>query len=173
MTADAFKTLAPGASLENTFDLATVTDLSAGGVFEVVSEGAFPVAKPGTTELSSAKLAFRSNQLSITVDGEKAAKVEPAVKILEERTLVTSCSGSQNTALRNALTNARTLSLNAANAAQSGSASKFQEYYKTTATSARNTVAARFRGVATQAGSTTGGGTRYYCTDPYGYCDPK
>ncbi|KAI4157973.1 MAG: hypothetical protein LQ342_007867 [Letrouitia transgressa] len=171
--ADAFKTLAPGSTLENTFDVAAVTDLSAGGVFEVVSEGAFPVAKPGTTELSPTRLAFRSNQLAITVDGAKAAKVEAAIKILDERTVLRSCSGSWSTTLRTALTNARTLSLNAASAAQSGSAAKFQEYFKTTSSSARNTVAARFRGVATQAGSTNSGSTSYYCNDPYGYCEPN
>ncbi|KAL8709215.1 MAG: hypothetical protein Q9220_005957 [cf. Caloplaca sp. 1 TL-2023] len=173
LTDAAFVTLAPGATLESTFELAAVTDLSAGGAFEVVAEGAVPLASADSTSLSGSKLAFRSNKLSITVDGAAAARVAPAVHILDERTVITSCGGTQGTTLRNALSRAVTLANNAANAAQSGSAAKFQEYFKTTATSARNTVAARFRGVATQAGSTTSGGTRYYCTDPYGYCDPK
>ena len=173
LSEEAFASLAPGATLESTFELASVTDLAAGGAFEVIAEGAVPLATAGSTTLSGAKLIFRSNKLSITVDGAAAAKVAPAVHILDERTILTSCSGSQGTSLRNALSRAVTLSNNAANAATSGSASKFQEYFKTTAASARTTVANRFRGVATQAGSTTSGGTRYYCTDPYGYCDPK
>ncbi|KAL8995916.1 MAG: hypothetical protein Q9169_004452 [Polycauliona sp. 2 TL-2023] len=173
ITEDAFAVLAPGATLENTFELAAVTDLSAGGPFEVIAEGAAPLAPFGSTELSGSQVSFRSNKLSITVDGSAAARVAPAVHLLDERTLVTSCSGTQGTVLRNALANSQRLSTAAANAAQSGSAAKFQEYFKTTTTRARNTVAARFRGCATQSGSTTGGGTRYYCGDPYGYCSPK
>lgn len=173
LTEDAFATLASGATLESTFDVAAVTDLSAGGAFEIVAEGAVPLAAADSTELSGANLAFRSNKLSINVDGAAAARVAPAVRILDERTITTSCAGSQGTSLYNALSRAVTLSNNAANAAASGSASKFQEYFKTTTASARTTVANRFRGIAAQAGSTTNGGTRYYCTDPYGYCDPK
>ncbi|KAI4243660.1 MAG: hypothetical protein L6R42_010690, partial [Xanthoria sp. 1 TBL-2021] len=170
LSEEVFATLAPGATLENTFELAAVTDLSAGGAFEVVAEGAVPLASAGSTELSGSQLTFRSNKLSITVDGAAAARVAPAVHILDDRTVVTSCGGSQGTALSTALANSQRLSNAAANAAQSGSAAKFQEYFKTTTTSARDTVAARFRGVATQSGSTTNGGTRYYCGDPYGYC---
>ena len=173
LTEDAFTSLAPGATLEGTFDLASVTDLSAGGVFEVIAEGAIPLASADSTELSGSKVAFRSNKLSINVDGAFAAKVAPAIHLLDDRTVLTSCSGSANTALRQALSQAVTLANNAATAATSGSTSKFQEYFKTTSSSTRSTVAARFRGVATQAGSTTSGGTRYYCNDPYGYCDPK
>lgn len=173
LSEDVFATLAPGATLENTFELAAVTDLSAGGAFEVVAEGAVPLASAGSTQLSGSEVTFRSNKLSIAVDGAAAARVAPAVHLLDDRTIVTSCGGSQGAALNTALANAQRLSNAAATAAQSGSATKFQEYFKTTASSTRNTVAARFRGVAAQAGSTTNGGTRYYCGDPYGYCSPK
>lgn len=173
LSEDSFASLAPGATLESTFELASVTDLSAGGTFEVVTEGAVPLAPAGSTELSDGRLTFRSNKLSITVDGAAAARVAPAVKTLNGRTILTSCAGAQDTSLRNALSNAVRLSNSAANAAASGSATKFQEYFKTTATDARTTVANRFRGVAFQAGSTTNGSTRYYCGDPYGYCSPK
>ncbi|KAI4287116.1 MAG: hypothetical protein L6R35_003631, partial [Caloplaca aegaea] len=152
LTEDAFATLAPGATLENTFELAAVTDLSAGGTFEVVSEGAAPLAQAGSTDLMPGeKLVFRSNKLSIDVDGAAAARVAPAIQVGDDARTVVSCSAS---------------------AQASGSAAKFQEYFKTTAASARNSVAARFRAIAAEAGSTNGGGTRYYCTDPYGYCSP-
>ena len=173
LTADAFTVLAPGATTESNFDLASVTDMKAGGVFEVVAEGAFAVAAADSTSLSAQKVPYRSNKLSITVDGAAAAKVAPAIKVLDDRTVETSCSGTQKTALTNALARAVQLSNAASTAATSGSASKFNEYFKTTATSARNTVAARYKGVAAQAGSTTNGATTYYCTDPYGYCDPN
>lgn len=113
---DAFATLAPGATLESTFDLAAVTDLAAGGAFEVVAEGAVPLAASGT-DLEGGKLVFRSNKLSIDVDGAAAARVAPAVHLLDDRTIVTSCAGDQGTTLRNALARAVTLSNNAANAA--------------------------------------------------------
>ncbi|KAL8848222.1 MAG: hypothetical protein Q9221_006740 [Calogaya cf. arnoldii] len=173
LSEEVFASLAPGATLENTFELAAVTDLSAGGAFEVVAEGAVPLASAGSTELSGSQVTFRSNKLSITVDGAAAARVAPAVHILDDRTIVTSCGGSQGSALTTALANSQRLATAAANAAQSGSAAKFQEYFKSTTTTARNTVSARFRGVATQSGSTTSGGTRYYCSDPYGYCSSK
>ncbi|KAL9011607.1 MAG: hypothetical protein Q9173_003568 [Seirophora scorigena] len=174
LTEDAFATLAPGATLENTFELAAVTDLSEGGKFEVVSEGAVPLANAGSTELiPDAKLAFRSNTLKIDVDGAAAARVPAAIRGDLAKTVVSCAVTAQGTTLQNALSRAVTLSNNAANAAASGSAAKFQEYFKTTAASARNSVAARFRAVAAQAGSTTNGGTQYYCSDPYGYCSPK
>ncbi|KAL6713807.1 hypothetical protein ACLMJK_008299 [Lecanora helva] len=173
LTTDAFTSLAPGATTESTFDLAAVTDLKAGGAFEVIAEGAFAVAAADATSLSDSKVAYRSNTLSITVDGAAAAKVAPAIKILDDRTVETSCSGAHKTSLTNALSRAVQLSNAAANAATSGSAAKFNEYFKTTAASARNTVAARLRGVAAQAGSINSGSTRYYCSDPYGYCDPN
>lgn len=168
---DAFFKLAPGASTESIFDLAAVTDLRAGGPFEVIAEGALAVADGSS--LSSSKVTYRSNTLSINVDGTYAAKVAPAIKPLDTRTIETSCSGANDVSLDNALSRCVTLSTNAANAAASGSAAKFQEYFKTTDQGVRNTVAARLRGVANQARSTTSGTTRYYCTDPYGYCDPN
>ncbi|KAL8941112.1 MAG: hypothetical protein Q9216_002444 [Gyalolechia sp. 2 TL-2023] len=173
LTEDAFATLEPGATLENTFEVAAVTDLSAGGAFELISEAAVPLAKAGSTDLSDSKLVFRSNKLKIDVDGAAAARVAPAVVTDTSRTIVSSCAGANGDTLRAALSRSVTLSNNAANAAASGSAAKFQEYFKTTATTARNTVAARFRAVARESGSTTGGRTRYYCNDPYGYCSPN
>ncbi|KAL8903087.1 MAG: hypothetical protein Q9207_004166 [Kuettlingeria erythrocarpa] len=113
---DAFATLEPGATLESTFDLAAVTDLAAGGAFEVVAEGAVPLAS-GTEIVAGEQLVFRSNKLSIDVDGAAAARVAPAVHLLDDRTIVTSCGGDQGTTLRNALARAVTLSNNAANAA--------------------------------------------------------
>ncbi|KAL8915285.1 MAG: hypothetical protein Q9172_006903 [Xanthocarpia lactea] len=173
ITEEAFASLAPGATLETTFEVAAVNDLSAGGNFELVTEGAVPLASAGSTELSGDKVTFRSNKLSINVDGSAAARIAPAVRLLNDRTIVTSCAGAQGTALNNALANSQRLANAAASAAQSGSAAKFQEYFKTTASTARNTVAARFRGVASQSVSGSNGTTRYYCSDPYGYCSPN
>ena len=173
LTEDAFLTIAPGETAERTFDIAAVTDLSAGGNFEIASEGAIPLATSNLTELSGDKIFYRSNTLSVNVDGAEAARVAPAVKPLDRRTNIASCSGTRLTALQNALSNSVRLSNNAANAAQSGSASKFSEYFKTTDSGTRTNVANRFRAVASQSSTTNSGSTTYYCTDPYGYCSPK
>ena len=174
LTSDAFTTLAAGKTIEETINLASIADLSAGGDYDVFAGGAIPLAAPGTTKLSGDVVTYDSNLLTIQVDGAAAAKVERAIKPLDKRTLEESCSNSAyNSALQKALRQAVTLANNAATAATSGSASKFNEYFKTTSSSVRSTVAARFRGVANQAGSTTGGGTFYYCTDVYGDCSSK
>ena len=47
---------------------------------------------------------------------------------------------------------------------------RFSEYYKTTASSTRTTVANRLTAVANECGSSTSGATTYYCTDVYGDC---
>ena len=169
----AFSTLTAGQTVSDTIDLASIADLSAGGTYEVATAGSVPLAHVGSTELNGESVYFESNTLSIEVDGAKASAVSKAVDLarLAKRTQVQAgCSSAQSTALRNALSQAVTLANNAATAATSGSASKFNEYFKTTATATRSTVAARLRGVATQAGSTTSGATKYYCTDVYGDC---
>ena len=173
LSEDAFVTIAPGETVESTFDVAATADLSAGGVFEIASEGAIPIATANRTELSDSKIYFKSNTLSLNVDGAEAAKVAPAVKPLDKRTRVAGCSGASNSNLLTALSNSQRLSNAAANAAASGSASKFSEYFRTTSSDARTRVRDRFRAVAAESSSSSTGRTTYYCNDPYGYCSPK
>ena len=173
LTAEAFTTLAAGQTVSEVINLASVADLSAGGVYEVFATGAIPLATAGTTTLSGQAVTYNSNKLSITVDGAAAARVEKAVKALVDRTILGSCSGTPDSATRAALANVVTIANNAANAAASGSATKFSEYFKTTSQTTRDNVAARLRAVAREAASTTTGNTRYYCSDVYGYCRPK
>lgn len=175
LDADAFTPLAAGASIEVMVDIAAVHDLSAGGALKVSTYGAIPYAEGNSTELLVGKaLTYLSNELDINVDGAEAAKVKRAYPDmgLEKRTQLQSntCSSTRLTALRNALTNCRQLASAAATAAQSGSATKFQEYFKTTSSSTRGNVAARLRAVASECGSTTSGATTYYCTDVYNAC---
>lgn len=152
------------------FDVAEVHDLAAGGSFDILSEGAFPYAEADSLDIAGAA-AYITNKITATVDGTQAA--EARERFLAKRSIVQSdCSGSRLTATRTALSNCRTLALAAQSAAASGSASKFQEYYKSTAASTRSTVAAVFGRVATECGSTSSGVARYYCSDVYGACDP-
>ncbi|KAL4967143.1 Deuterolysin metalloprotease family-domain-containing protein [Aspergillus stella-maris] len=162
---DALTSLAPGATLEDVFDIASTSDLSEGGSITLRSEGVVPLV---TENNVTGSLPFTSNELTITVDGAEAAKVAN-VAVLDKRTRIASCSGSRSTALQTALRNTVSLANAAASAARSGG-SRFTTFFKSDSTSTRNTVAARFSAVASEASSTSSGSTTYYCTDAYGYC---
>jgi deuterolysin len=172
LAADAFTRIDAGQTIEIDVDMATVHDLSTGGTFKVATYGAIPFTHANSTTLTGQALAYNSNQIEVKVDGKQAAKVKRAFHPLDERTAVQSdCTGSQKTNTLNALKYCKSLATAASTAAKSGSASKFQEYFKSTSTSVRNTVSARLAAVATECGSSTSGKTTQYCTDVYGGCD--
>lgn len=153
--------------------MATVHDLSTGGTFKVASYGAIPYTEANSTTLTMGQaLVYNSNQLEVTVDGKQASKVKRALPSLDERTVVQSgCTGTKRTNTLSALSYCKQLATAASTAATSGSATKFNEYFKSTSTTVRNTVSARFAAVATECGSSTSGKTTQYCTDVYGACD--
>lgn len=163
-------TLAAGETLEDEFDIATTSDLSHGGAVTLRSSGMVPLVKDGAI---SGYLPYHSNDLEIEVDAVKASQAGKAIKPLSRRTQEYCSSYSRQSALDNALSNTVYLANNAAQAALYGSASKFYEYFKTTATSTRQEVAARLQAVANEAQSNTYGATTYYCSDAYGYCSPN
>ncbi|KAL2220889.1 neutral protease II [Thermoascus aurantiacus ATCC 26904] len=158
LSRDAFTYLAPGESVEDVFDIASTYDLTSGGPVTIRTEGVVPYATANSTDIAG-YISYSSNVLTID-----------AITPLDRRTRISSCSGSRQSALTTALRNAASLANAAADAAQSGSASKFSEYFKTTSSSTRQTVAARLRAVAREASSSSSGATTYYCDDPYGYC---
>ncbi|KAL1616430.1 hypothetical protein SLS56_011421 [Neofusicoccum ribis] len=167
---EAFQSIAAGETIEVEFDPAETHDLSTGGAFELLAQGAFSVAEEGSTEISSA-VPFVSNTISTEVDGAAAKAVHTSFHEKMKRTVVQSdCTGTRGTATRNAIANCRTLATRAQSAAASGSASKFQEYYKTTAASTRSQVATIFGRIASECGSTTSGVSRQYCSDVLGAC---
>lgn len=170
LTEAAFVPLASGQTIEVTVEMAALHDLTSGGDFDVVAQGAVPYALEGTTELTGDALSFLS-KVKVNVDEAKAALVPRAINLEKRSALQSGCSSSQRTATVNALANCQRLASSAASAASSGNAAKFNEYFKSTTTSVRNTVAARLRAVASECGSSTSGATRYYCTDVYGYCE--
>ncbi|KAL7273363.1 hypothetical protein RUND412_003783 [Rhizina undulata] len=150
---DHYVTIKSGETYKTTVELAGLYDLSSSGPYKTTP------------------LIYESNTLELTVDVEAASKVESLISALEKRVVVTGCTGTKRTALVAALSNAVTLASGAATAASSDSSSKFSEYFGTTSSSIRSTVAARFSAVASAASTTSSGSVRYYCTDPYGYCD--
>lgn len=168
LTSEALTTLAAGETLEDEFDIAATSDLSHGGPVVLRSSGLVPLVNDGVV---SGYLPYHSNDLKIDVDADKAASVSKAVRPLSRRTHESCSNASRKSALERALRNTASLATAAAKAAQSGSSSKFAEYFKTTSSSTRSVVAARLQAVAREAQSTTSGGTTYYCTDVLGYCE--
>ncbi|KAF6836567.1 deuterolysin metalloprotease [Colletotrichum plurivorum] len=167
---DAFETIPAGQTVEVEWDVAQVHDLSAGGRFDVAAKGALSFAEPGSTDIAGTA-SFASNVLSVDVDGAAAAKVRRDFHEHVKRTVVQSdCTGTRRTATTNALSNCRALAAAASSAAASGPAAKMTEYFKSSSTSTRSTVAAVFARVASECGSTTSGVSRQYCTDIYPAC---
>lgn len=166
---DAFQVIQAGEVVEATYDIAEAHDLSSGGAYDIVSAGALQY----TADLNSTELAgfasFSTNTLSANVDGAMAAEVH--ANFLSKRVIVQSdCSGSSRTATVNAISNCRSLASAASQAASSGDASKMTEYFKSSSSSTRSTVAAVFSRVASECGSTSSGVSRQYCSDVYGAC---
>jgi deuterolysin len=164
---DVFKTIMAGETIEVEIEMAELYELSETGTYSVTTAGSFMYAEEGSTELTGELLPYTAEAITVDVDSEKAAKIETAVARLSKRTIVQAdCTGTRGTAIRSAISSCRSIASNAASAAAAGGA-RFQTFFKTASTA---TVAARFRAVANDCGSTTSGVTRTYCTDVYGAC---
>lgn len=174
MAEDAFQTLAAGESVEAEFDPAEVHDLSTGGDFDFLVRGTFLTASADSTSIDGS-VPFDSNVLKNHVDGVAAAKVRRDFHAnIEKRTqLQSDCTGSDGTAQRTALTNCASLAKKAADAATNGSAAKLTEYFKSSTSATRSTVAGVFNKVATECGSTTSGASTQYCTDVLDNCQSQ
>ncbi|KAH8893979.1 hypothetical protein GQ53DRAFT_644593 [Thozetella sp. PMI_491] len=167
---DAFQVIAAGESVETTFDVAVVHDLSAGGEFDISTSGALSYAELDSTELTGA-VTYSSNVVTASVDGTAAAKVRRDFHEHAKRQVVQSdCTGTKLTATKNALTNCRAVAAAASAAAASGSADKMTEYFKSSTSTTRSTVAGVFGKIVTECGSSTSGVSKQYCSDVYGAC---
>ncbi|KAI1773070.1 Deuterolysin metalloprotease family-domain-containing protein [Hypoxylon cercidicola] len=165
---DAFQIIPAGETVEATFDVAQVYDLSAGGQFDVVSKGAMSYAEVNTTELAGI-YSVAGSTIAATVDGAAAKEVRR--RFHAKRIDVQSdCTGSRLSATNTAISNCRSLASRAATAASSGAAAKVSEYFKSSSSSVRSQVASVFNRVASECGSTSGGVSDLYCSDVYGAC---
>ncbi|KAI5796560.1 Penicillolysin [Geopyxis carbonaria] len=171
LTSADYTIIKAGSTVKTTISLSATYDLSKSDTYSITAAGTFQYA--ATTDSSRLTTPpgliapFTSNTLSLNVD--VSTVTAPLSKHLSKRVLLTSCSGTRQTALTTALSNTRARAAAAAIAALSGSATKFSEYFRTTSASTRATVAARLNAVAAAASSTTSG-VRYYCGDDLGYC---
>ncbi|EEP77157.1 predicted protein [Uncinocarpus reesii 1704] len=173
LPAEAFKTLAPGASAEAEFDIAATADLSPGGSYTVSSAGFLRIAGGNGTAITG-RMRYRSNQMKLNVDGDMAAKVQSAVPTIEKRTRIdgNSCRGNYGQLLSRALQGCSSYAGRAAQAASNGDAQKFQEYFKTNSPQVRQSVAARFQAIVQECSSASNGKTTYLCEDRFRFCQP-
>lgn len=166
-----FQRIPAGESVEVTFDIAKVHDLSSGGKFGVLADGAFSFANDESTRLIGS-VPYVSNQVQAEVDGALAAAAHTAFH--DKRTRVQNdCRGQQLQVTQTALRNCASIARQAQQAAASGPAAKVQEYFKSSSQQVRNTVSTVFGRIASECGSTTSGVSTYYCTDAYNNCQGR
>lgn len=157
------------------WDPAEVHDLSSGGDYHVLVRGSFQTAALNSTEVTGV-VPYDSNLMYTHVDGKAASKVrrdfhERLQAKMKRTQLQSDCTGTRGQAQRTALTNCKSLATAAAAAASNGSAQKLTEYFKSSTSATRSTVAGVFNKVATECGSTTGGSSTQYCTDVLDSCE--
>ncbi|KAK1777215.1 Deuterolysin metalloprotease family-domain-containing protein [Copromyces sp. CBS 386.78] len=169
LTEDAFQLIAPGETVSATWDPAEVHDLSAGGSFDLKVSGALQFADVDSVQLKGT-IPFSSNIITgHSVDGAAASAARHSFHA--KRSVVQSdCTSTKGTATRTAMSNCRALAAAASQAASSGAAAKMTEYFKSSTSSTRSTVANVFAKIASECGSTTSGVAKYYCSDVYGAC---
>lgn len=161
---DSFQVIAPGETVETSFDVAELHDLSAGGAFDIASAGVFSTAAIDSTEISGA-VEYTSNTVTATIDGAEAEKVRR--DFIKRSAVQADCTGTKKTSTVTALSNCAALARAASSAAASNTA-KVSEYFKSTTSSTISTLQSVFNKVATECGSSTSGVSKTYCTDVYG-----
>jgi deuterolysin len=106
--------------------MAGVHDLSTGGHYTVSSVGRIPFAKEDSNDLSGS-LKYKSNKITMNVNGKKAAKVPKALAQLQKRgdmSVVADCSGDQYTQTVTALEECNSLASAAGDNALNGDANE-------------------------------------------------
>lgn len=161
---ESFQIIAPGETVETSFDVAELHDLSTGGAFDIAAAGVFSTAAVDSTEITGA-VPFTSNTISASVDGAAAEKIRR--DFVKRSAVQTDCTGTKKTSSVTALANCKTLAQAAYNAASSNTA-KVNEYFKSTSSSTISTLQSVFTKVISECGSSTSGVSKTYCTDVYG-----
>lgn len=165
----AFQEIAAGESVEVTFDVAEVFDLSNGGDFDIQSAGNLQYAQGGDIK-NLGSLLYESNKINAKVDGATAAQSLSIFQALTKRATVSNdCSGSRRTAVETAVQNTHDIAVKAAEAARNGPDNKMVEYFESAGQSTRDTVATAFDKMA-NAYASSGGKPDLHCSDVQNYC---
>ncbi|KAI0910707.1 metallo proteinase [Ustulina deusta] len=168
---EAFQTIGANQTIELQWETAQFHDLSAGGDFNISTEGSLRYAEQGSNQIAG-QVVYGSNVIQATVDGVQAAKVHNAFhEALKAKRIVlqSDCTSSQKTAVTAALGVAKTYSQLAQSAASAGT--NLQEYFKSTSSTTKSTVVDVFNKIATAVvNSSTSGSAKLYCDDFADYC---
>lgn len=164
LTSDSFQNIPAGGSIEATWDAAEMHDLSAGGDFDILTQGAIPYAEANSTVIKGA-VPYLSNRVRANVLASHAKKVRRnflgKIEKLKKRSTLTECSGDKKTSTETAMTNCQKLASAAAEAASSDNAA-FTDIFKNADASEVKKV---LNAVAEECGSTTSGAATYYCDE--------
>lgn len=168
---EAFQTIGAKETIEVQWDVAQLHDLSAGGEFNITTEGSLRYAKVGDNKIAG-QVVHGSNTIQVNVDGAQAARVHSEHHASEKakRIVIQSdCSSSQKSVVNAALNIAKSYAQKAQSAASAGT--KLQEYFKSTSSSTASTVAGVFSKIANNiVNSGTSGAAKLYCTDVGRWC---
>ncbi|KAK2735257.1 hypothetical protein FQN57_001201 [Myotisia sp. PD_48] len=160
---ESFKLLAPGETAEVIFDVGETSDLSAGVLFSIYSEGTIPFAYGNDTTIAGT-VTYKTNTLDIEVNGPDAAAATVAHSA--ERYLLHNPTRNMVRALKNCVDFAN----QAGEATRTGDATKFKEYFHSTREQDRKVVSERFCAIARECASSNSGWTYYCCTDQRHIC---
>ncbi|KAK2601778.1 hypothetical protein QQS21_004662 [Conoideocrella luteorostrata] len=165
----AFQEIPAGKSVEVTFDIAEIFDLSTGGKYNIYSSGNIRYAEGGDID-KLRSVSFESNKLHANVDGTLAAAALSSFhQNMKRATINSDCTGSRRQALETARQNTYNIAVKAAEAARSGPAKKMTEYFESASQNTRSIVAGTFSKMA-QLYSSQSGKPDIYCRDIGNYC---
>jgi hypothetical protein len=145
----AFQTLEAGKSIEIKVDIASVHNLSAGGMFHINPNTRIPIAAAGSNDLAGS-VPISSNNLVININGFAASQVRKAV-VLTKRApsglIAPDCTGARLKTVQNALARCAIMAAYAAQQALLGPVSKFEEYFGYSTDKNRRIVSNRYAAV--------------------------
>jgi deuterolysin len=137
-----FHVIPAGGFVEIEYDIGPVYDLTAGGVFSIVTNGHLPLAEANSTLLSGSVL-YVSNLVETEIDGQEAAAAYG--NALQKRAdQVCECDDKQNAVLKAALSDCKNIASRAQKVAGSGPVDRMVEYFKSTHYPIRKSVAEVF-----------------------------
>lgn len=159
----AFEHIPAGKSIEVTFNVGEVHDLSTGGKFDIHSAGVMQFAGENDNTLIGS-VPYHSNSINTLINGSEAASILKTFRANKRTNVQSDCTGQKLSVTQAALSNCAKLATAAQSAAQSND-DKVKEYFKDSSDATKSTVAEVLGKVAEECGSTSGGASKYYCTD--------
>lgn len=166
-----FETIAPGQSIDRTFDIAEWFDLSEGGNFDIRSVGNIQYIQEGSIE----SIPFISNTVQAAISGHEASQVHAAIMakqdaLVRRATIDKDCTGAKRTAVSKSIKNTVELATAGAKAARDGPASRLNKIFRRSDQQARKIVAEVFDKTIKFYNSETSGIPANHCSDVGGLC---